>query len=298
MSSLQTITQGFMRPVETSSTVTAFSVTVAGSPAAVPFRDGVEGCMLTLLSYFKTQYAFASITLEITPEWKVRLTHSVSNLGIVATEATRLFGFTEDIAESSPTITAQQTPMLCWFPTHHSYDGSRWWQDQGERFKGAMGASGGKFGVTLPARYNRNFLYSTNFSQGTYTEAERNTYTISSVDYYPAAERSFQEFMDGANTVGADYPASGNVNPKGCYYIDRAYEYTGSSPTRALPATMDAGGIHISLDDNSKRDNFVFCQIDGDIGRPAQTDPRSAAYYQPAFTLSTDDTPDTVAWIS
>lgn len=298
MAIVQRITQGFMRPVETSGAMTNFSIEVGGGGVAVGFRTGVEACMLTLLARFKTLYAASNVTLEITPEWKVKFSHASSNIGITATTSTALLGFTEDITATTTSITAPYHPLFCWFPTHHSYDGSRLWQDQSARFKGAMGASGGKFGVTLPASYRRNFRYSTNFSQGTYTEAERNTYTISSIDYYPAAERSFQEFMDGANTVQLDYTTSGNVNPKGCYYIDRAYEYTGSSPVRALPSAMDAGGIHVSLDDNSKRDNFIFCQIDGGVGAPVQSTQKSAAFYEPAFTLSTDDTPNTTAWVS
>jgi len=254
--------------------------------------------MLTLLDHFKTNYAGGNVTLELTPEWRVKFSHASSNIGITATANTRLLGFTEDITATTTSITAQETPLFCWFPTHHSYDGSRWYQDQNERFKGSIGSSGGKFGVTLPARYRRRFQYSTNFSANTYTEAETDYYTISAVDYYPNAERSFQEFMDGATTVQLEYTTSGNVSPKGLYYIDRAYEYTGSSPDRAFPSTMDAGGIHVSLTDNTKRDNFVFCQIEGNVSAPAQSDSKSAAFYNPNFTLTTDDTPNTVDWIS
>ena len=298
MAILQRITQGFFRPIETSGAMTLFYIDVGGGGVSVGFRDGVEASVLTLLENFQTLYAASNVTLELTSEWKVKFSHASSNIGITATTSTALLGFTADIPATTTSITAPYTPLFCWFPTHKSYDGSRQWQDQGERFKGAMGASGGKFGVTLPGRYRRNFLYSTNFSANTYSEAERDTYTISSVDYYPNAERSFQEVMDSCNTVQLQNTTSGNVNPKGCYYIDRAYEYTGASPVRILPITMDAGGIHFSLDDNSKRDNYLFCQLDGTVTPPAQSTPQSAAFYQPQFSLSSDDTPNGTPWVT
>jgi hypothetical protein len=278
--------------------MTPFSITVGGVGTAVGFRNGVEGSMLTYLAYLKTNYASSGVTLSITDDWRVKFSHASSNLGITATTSTALLGFTADITATTTTITAPYSPMYCWFPTHHSYDGSRWWKDQSDRFKGAMGASGGKFGVSLPARYRRSFQYSTNYSANTYEEAEREYYTISATDYYPNAERSFQTLVDGAINAQLEYTGSGNVNPKGVYYIDRAYEYTGDAPTRSLPTTMDAGGIHFDMDTAAKRDNYLFCQFEGSPDAPAMTDKRSAAYYQPNFTLTSDDTPDTVAWVT
>lgn len=300
MAVLQSITQAFMRPIEINDALHGdFNVDIGGTPRALSGTEGVYGCILPLVyavNYWANTYnAYAYLNTS----GKVVIYHASSNVGIsTLTEFSRVLGFTETIAATTTSITAQQTPLYCWFPTHHSYDGSRWWRDPTDRFKGGMGPTGGQFGVTLPSSYRRNFSYSTNYSANTYDEAERDYYTFLSVDYFPASERAFEAFIDGAITAQTNYSDSGNVSSKGVYYIDRAYEYFGLSPTRAIPrgTEMLAGGIHFDLDDNSKRDNFVFCQVDPNVSRPAMTNPKSASYYEPQFTLVTDDTPDTVAF--
>jgi hypothetical protein len=293
-----TITQGFFRPIETPGIrVLEFSGEVGGTPFSYnSFADGVNACILTILNEIQTELSTSySITLTLTDDFCVRLEHATDNISIDMNAAARMLGFTSFVAATSRIVVAPYHPLYCWFPTHHSYDGSRWWRDQGKRFAGELGSTGGKFGVTLPTRYRRDFMYSTNYSEGTYHEAERNYYTLI-VDYYPRAERSFEEFIDGATNAQRTLSTSGNTSPKGCYYIDRAYEYCGTSPTRTLPATMDAGDIHFDLDNNTKRDNYLFCQIDGNTSPPAQTDSRLGSYYQPQFSLVSDVTPDTIAW--
>lgn len=303
MSILQSITQGFLRPIEYNRTAHGdFEITVNTVPVStstIGIFDGVYGCILPII--YGIYYAFLRDvpSVYLNNYGKLTIDGGTKTVGISTMNwFSRLLGFTAPIAETTTIITAQQTPLFCWFPTHHSFDGSRWWENPSDRFKGGRGPTGGLFGVTLPSSYQRNFRYSTNYSANTYQEAERDYYTISGVDYFPADERSFQTFIDGALTSQTLYSDSGNVSTKGCYYIDRMYEYFGSSPTRAIPrgSDMGAGGIHFDLDDNSKRDNYVFCQMDNGVSRPAQTISKSAGYYEPSFTLYTDDTPDTVSF--
>lgn len=303
MAIIQRITQGFMRPIEMNTTLYSsfWYSTSGGGSASTPSRNGVEGCILTVLSYISTHASFtgAGLTISLTDEGKVKISHASQNVGIpTINEFSRLLGFTSVIAATTTSVTATYHPLYCWFPTHHSFDGSRWWREPSDRFRGKNGPTGGKFGVTMPSVYRRNFQYSTNVSANTYQSAETDYYTVVSTDYFPSAERSFEAFVDGANTADLIYADSGNVNPKGVYYIDRAYDYFGDSPTRSLPSTMDAGGINFSITTTAKRDNYLFTQLETNIPRPAQTDNRVSNFYEPVFTLVSDDTPDTVSWVS
>ena len=267
------------------------------TPGQVSFGNGVHGCILTLIYKIGAATGFVGpgLSIELTDDFKIKISHATSNVGITANKGSRILGFTADIAESAVTVTAPQRPLYCWFPAFQSGDDMGWYKDPKDTFKGAYGGNGGAQGVTLPASYERSFRYSTDPTANVWQTWETDYYTISGTDYNPNEERSFLTVMRGARDADNVYTQSGNINPKGIYYIHRAYEYTGTSPTRAIPSSMDAGGINFHVTTLSKRDNYAFCQV-MNIGRPGQTVQNSATHFECSFTLATDETPDTIAW--
>ncbi len=289
-----TIQQAFLRPIETNSDMDDFTYSVDGSPYTVALRDGVEASIFTLV-YHINDNLDDSAFMYLDSAFKVVLGHATKDVGITINDTSRLLGWVATVAETQVTETATNTPLFCWIPR----DGSRsadkgvWGKPQQERFKGTLGSTGGKFGVTLPAKYQRAFSYSMQNASNTLQTYNATEYTITAVDYYQEAERCFMQVFEDANTVDLTYTDSSNVNPTGLYYIHEAYDYLGSSPTTAIPATMDEGGIYF---DSS--DTYIYCQIKGDIMEPTPSLRNSKDYFDFAFTLAADDTPATVAWIT
>lgn len=291
-----TIFQGFLRPIE----ITAANKTVAvsgGASGTVNLTEKVYPCILVLLKDLETALVAinANFSVYLTSDWNVVIANSSVSFVLTWTDEQlgRMLGFRDDVA-STATATATDTPQYCFLPKRHSWDNNRFQVPSKSTFSGGVAIGGQLAGISLDAEAIRDFKYDALSAPDVYKEAGLLSYDWSAVTYYPDTERCFMEFQKLARNTVLSESGSGNVSPKGCYYLDRAQDWTGASPTNDLPSSMTAGGIKFDLNTVASRDTYVYCNISTPAPNPTALHKNSAAYYKIEFTLTTVSSVDWV----
>ena len=290
------IYQGFLRPIEVTEDNRAMFLS---APYSVTLRlpKKVYASILTLLKEIDTglKSLSAGFSVYLTEDWRVVIKHSSTNFDINFTDIDlgRLLGFRANIT-STQKATATDKPQYCWLPDRHSYGANRFSEPPKNKFYGGISSGGYLSGIGIDSYKERTFKFDAISAPDIFKEAGLISYTWSGSKYYPDAERCFLQFASDAMGTVLTQVDSGNVSPKGCYYINNARDWTGETPVHSLPASMSAGGIRFDLNTFADRDKFVFCNFKVAPGIPRALTGKSAAYYELAFTLVTTAG---VAWV-
>jgi hypothetical protein len=256
--------QALARPVEMTTSNNAFSLTWTGGggggPTAGTVPVGMYSSIYDVIAALETalQAIYAGASVELVAGHKVRIFDAGGQpLDITWTgEALgRLLGFRDDIDTSASTYTATDTPQHCWVPTYYTFDEQRFHVKQSDVFKGGRSVAGQLSGVRLTTeQYTRVLKWDAEPAKNVFVEAAEDVVTWAvGGTFYPEAERSLEQFMIDARTATLSATTSGNLNPKGFYYV---HDWTGYL-AGSHPTSLDSGGIRFDLDTNP--DTYVYC---------------------------------------
>jgi hypothetical protein len=230
--------------------------------------------------------ANASLSAHINSDYKIVIAWSGPDPGISGITWTdpdlgKILGFRANETSTATSHTATDTPLYTWLPTYHSNDQGRFWKE--EDFAGGVSVSAMLSGISLtPSRRIRKITWDAEPAVKVAEEAAETSVTFDGT-YYPEEERCLEKFVSGARTVSpVDTDAEG-LSLKGCYYVPDLDVYTGTSPTVAIPSSMDGGGHRLYL--SSSPDRYLWCTIDKTFATPKTRVNRSIAWYSVEVSL-------------
>jgi hypothetical protein len=289
------MTQAFLRPIEIVADVNdGFSIAHDGGGAqAKTLTAGTYANILVLLREFEIVCQTVDVDCDVylNADWKIVITTNpaqTNEFTLIDEDLASLLGFTSATLADALTHTATYTPEYCWLPTYQSADREYWGRKQRDTFRGSMAQNGRLAGVTAGPTLNyRRFTYEFETAVKTYLSPATLAYTITST-YYPEQRRCFEYFMEQCRQVMPT--TSGEPSPKGFYYLPDRSVYTTSTPTVAIPTSMDSGGINFDL--ASSPDRYVFCHADvGGAGDPDPSLPAGRDYFKINFEAHTATAP-------
>jgi hypothetical protein len=263
--------QAILRPIEFTTSNNSLVYVTNGTTYTATITAGVHANILSVCKALRTDMAAGSdnVTLYIDQNNKVTLTCATS-VNPTHTAGWRILGFS-GTESSGTTVTADYTPLYSWFPTYHSGDTDRFIKPSKDQFYGVAGIDGNLSGIAVESRAQRLIRWPAEFAKNTIPEANSTSYTDSDdgLVHYIEDERCFWTHLNGARTVAITASTSGNISPKGCYYINNWDTYTpvgGSAANWPAEGGWDSGGI--KFEDASNSDNYVFCSVPEPLKRP------------------------------
>jgi hypothetical protein len=221
---------------------------------------------------------------------------------ISATTGTFSIGWTDpDLASmlgyrtSIPTgsgATANDNPEYAWLPTYYSFDDQRFITVFPDMFRGSRSGAGRISGVRLTQeQYRRVFKWDAEPAENVFIEAGTTQFDLGGNTYKPQQRRCWQQFITDVLTASPTKTTSGNLNPKGIYYI---HDYTLYTSSTNYPDDPGSGGINFHLDSGTlDADTYVYCTPPV-TGSPPP-DPRERTgkrYYSVEIELTTATAPD------
>lgn len=246
--------QALVRPIEITSANNR--ITISGTNYDVTAR--VYANIFDLLKSLK---ATALADAYITSGWRVALTTSSGTSALTKTALSDILGF--DGTETGARRTATYAPAFCWASTHQSSNPDRFCQDSDGLFQGSMAADGNLTGSTMTTRERCLKKWPWEPAVSAYPSAAASSYSdASSGVRYPEQHSCFWTTVNGARSAYLTASSSNNVSNKGVYFIPRATDFIGSSPTfNYHSATWDSGGTVFDATTVADRDDYVFCSI-------------------------------------
>jgi len=283
------------RPIEIHATNRDFTVDVGGGAQARVVPVGVYGSILTALEELEDviQGEANTSTVRLSTDWKVVISFSIDSspvtTAVVWTDQAlgRLLGFTGNLSGAA-SYTATYTPEYCWLPTYETSDAEQW--EYKPKFSGATSVSGQLSGVALAGgRYDRTAEWPVEFDYNSKIMRATESFTWTSV-YYPQQIRCLEQFVDDVKNAAPTADDADGLNMKGFYVIHCRSVYTGSTPTVAIPSSMDSGGVMTQL--SSSPDRYVYCSLQsGSLpSMPLASDDQSI-YRDCSMTLHTATAP-------
>jgi hypothetical protein len=141
---------------------------------------------------------------------------------------------------------------------------------------GAVSSSGALSGLAIPAQRRRTFKWSHELATNIGPEyAEDDT----------LADQCLDRFVDGARTVSGTL----DVSPRGMYYAVNLDQYTGTTPSTALPSTWDSGSVEFAKTSNPSQ--YVFCNVPDPLPTPSREQESNTTYFDISITLQTATAP-------
>lgn len=136
---------------------------------------------------------------------------------------------------------ASNTPQNCWFSDFSANDGKWFVRSSADVFRGSAGVDGMQSGVSYTARQTRTLQWPFIAAENAIEDANSATTA--------QAERCFELIVNGSRGKLLQYSTTGNLNPKGLYYVNDVSVYHGESA--ALPTTYAEG--------TPNSDNIIYC---------------------------------------
>ena len=285
--------QALLRPIEitTSNQTLVLNMSVTGN-RTYTITAGVHPNFLSFLEDYASKIlASNAVTVNIASDNHVFLSHATQTLTPTHSEAWRILGFSG--AESAGTIVAADyTPLYSWFPTYHSGDTERFVKPSASQFYGSSGIDGNLSGISVEARAQRAIMWPAEAASNTFTEANATSYADAVAGLTRVeSDRCFWTQVNAARTVSITAASSGNISPKGVYYVPAWSDYVGNADISSWPdsADWDSGGTYFV--DASNADEFVFCSAPDPMKTPNIFRDIHITHYDCSVMLRTADAP-------
>lgn len=290
--------QLLLRPIEIGSDNDTLTVTTSGASVDIVIAHRVYANLFDLLKTMCDDHSDAP-GLRVSTSWRVTLSDydgamGATVTGVTASPLSNLLGFVGDEVAAAGVVTATHAPEYCWASTHQSNTADRWMPDYDMAFHGSMAADGNMCGLSMATRESLSLRWPWESAANAIEQAATASYIDSAaLVRYPTTRSCFMAVVSGARTAALSRSTSGNVSPKGLYFIPRAADWLGTSPAVdwLTSVTWDSGGTAFDVVTTAHRDDFAFCSVPD-----APTDPRSQrellSYYDVAVKLTTAVAPD------
>ncbi len=286
------MTAALLRPIEIHDDNKNFRVEYnLGGMIAVVLSTGVYASILTLITEIETQCktVSANATVYLDSSFKVTFAGSGTTFTLDWTDQAlgRMLGFTGNLS-GEDTYTATYAPQYCWLPLRETSDNNPWLRKP--VFKGSRAANGLLSGFNLaPIRQTREIQWPAEQGANVYKCRATTSYTWTST-YYPEQERCLEQFVEDVQGAAPSATTGSGLNMKGFYFVCDRSVYTGTSPTVAIPSSMNSGGVDFVL--SSSPDRYVYCTVDKDSGfRPAATIPTEQTFFDVGLNVETASAP-------
>jgi len=281
-----TVWQALLRPVEITAGATDWeSRSMTVSSRGVVVGNGVYGSVRQLIKHINDALEGYSIAARLTMaedgstgKIKVKIS-SESSFTYQFQDAllARVLGFDDISSHSgSSAYTADYPPLYCFFSPHNLSNRSRWFSM--EDFRGNLSKSGSLSGVREnPHIYSRELAWECN-ELSYYDQDSYPVYTISSADYHPYAERSWEEFLRGAINAQPTVTASAGCPCNGFYFVNDGTDLISDYPSApVVDDTTGSGGILYDI--LSGADYYTWCVPQPRLSEPDHFLPRGRDYH-------------------
>lgn len=254
--------QALTRPIEITDDLKNFSITHTGGTDAFVLTTGVSPSIIALLNHINDLLVAADATLScyLSSDYKIvfaRSAGTISAIDFTDIDLGKLLGFRANVASAAASHTATDTPKFTWLPAYCSFDTDRFWEDY--QFSGSVSTSGIVSGISLSTGiHKRTIQWDAQPEALIALDGATQSFTWSTIEY-PEIERCLEKFTKEARTSAPTSSDAEGISTKGFYFIFDLDVYTGSSPTVALPSTMDGGGYKRKL--ASSPDRYIWCNL-------------------------------------
>lgn len=282
--------QALIRPIEITDDEKNFTVVHTFGTENITLDTGVYASILTLVKHISAKLtdADAFLSCYLSADHKVVIASSAPAPGITDVTWTDpglavILGYRSNLVSGSThTYTATYTPLYTWLPSYHSADAGRFWSDP--QFAGGVSTAGVLSGISLTENLRRRKIsWDAQEATNVAEEAAEDSFSLGGTTYYPERDRCFEYFVRQARSASPSTSYAEGLSLKGCYYVPNINIYTGSSPSVAIPASMDGGGHLFYL--SSSPDRYIWCTIDKALSEPAVTVANSILFYRVEASL-------------
>lgn len=295
---MSTPRQLLLQPVEIGSDNDTLTVTTSGASVDCVAPQRVYANIFDLLKALCDDHSDAP-GFRMSADWRVTVADYDGSLsptvtGVASGALANLLGFTASESAVAGVVTATYAPAYCWASTYQSNTSARWLPDYDTAFHGSMAADGNMCGLAMAVRESITLRWPWETAANAIVQAATSSFVgYGSTVIYPTARSCFMAVASGARTAALSRSTSGNVSPKGVYFVPAAASWLGDSPSVdwLTSITWDSGGTAFDAADASHRDDFVFCSVP-----EAPADPASQrellSYYDVTLKLTTATAPD------
>jgi hypothetical protein len=275
--------QALLRPIE----ITAANQTITIASTDYTITAGVYANVFHVLKAINAASA-AMTAAYMSTSWRAVFALTSSGATLTQTALSDLLGFTG--SETGATRTATYAPAFCWVSQHQYSMTERWIPDFDQEFHGAPAMDGNLSGVTMSTRERLRLRWPWQPAASTYPSAATLSFTgYDSAIRIPEQHSCFCSIVSGSRTAYCTAASSGNVSPKGVYYIEALDDFLGSEDA----TTWDSGGTNFDL--ASSPDGFVFCSAQTAMKDPKAAQNNLKTYYDIEVELTTAVAP---TWVS
>lgn len=290
--------QLILRPIEIGSDNNTLTVTTSGSSVDIVAPSRVYANIFDLLKTMNDDNS-DSPGLRISTSWRVTVADYAGAMGdsvtgLSSTALANLLGFTSAETASGGVVTATHAPAYCWASTNQSNTADRWLPDYDNAFHGSMAADGNLCGLSMSVRDFLTLRWQWETAANAIEQAATASFTgYGSVVVYPTKHSCFMSVLSGARTASLSRSTSGNVSPKGVYFMPFASDWLGDDPTVEWDEglTWDSGGTNFDVATTANKDNFVFCSVPEAPVNPA-SQRELLSFYDVSVRLVTAVAPD------